>query len=273
MGFGLGDLGSMIGGAVGGIFGGPMGAQLGSMIGSQFGQMLSGLMDQFGMDNVAGGFANSMLQNAANLALQHIGNSGQPQFIQDRMNEFTSNWLNDNLHNIPSDCQHACNNIYVQVTNVQGNNNCVHNDGDMSLDDADMNSCIANNELDEENSGAEGGSQNWLVALARALADIQTKFLDAAMKNLATMEKNADAMDSASEDQGGAGGANNDGGQQGGQANGTDDADPNSSSRGAFMKAQSEFQANFQMFNMTANMTATSLKSLGEGLTSIARKQ
>ncbi|MET0029783.1 MAG: hypothetical protein ABW101_19285 [Candidatus Thiodiazotropha sp.] len=43
--------------------------------------------------------------------------------------------------------------------------------------------------------------------------------------------------------------------------------------RNKFLMAQSQYQANMQMFNMIANMTATSLKSLGEGLTSIARKQ
>ena len=43
--------------------------------------------------------------------------------------------------------------------------------------------------------------------------------------------------------------------------------------RREFILAQSQFQANMQLFNMMANMTSTSLKSLGEGMTSIARKQ
>jgi len=93
-------------------------------------------------------------------------------------------------------------------------------------------------EAGEEAEGKEGA--NWLVALAGGLANAQIKFLDKAM----------DAKDAM-------------------EASGWDDKD----SRDAFIKAQSDYQANIQMFNMMANMTATSLKSLGEGLTAIARKQ
>ena len=93
-------------------------------------------------------------------------------------------------------------------------------------------------EAGEEAEGKEGA--NWLVALAGGLANAQIKFLDKAM----------DAKDAM-------------------EASGGDDKD----SRDAFIKAQSDYQANIQMFNMMANMTATSLKSLGEGLTAIARKQ
>jgi hypothetical protein len=71
------------------------------------------------------------------------------------------------------------------------------------------------------------------------------------MKNMDTMKENGSAAVS--------------GGEQ--------SAEDQETQRNAFLEAQSQYQANMQMFNMVANMTATSLKSLGEGLTSIARKQ
>ena len=116
---------------------------------------------------------------------------------------------------------------------------------------------------DEERSGGRrtGGSSggigkgNWLLALAGSMALMQEKFLKAAMDNMADMARLAEDVVVSGED-------------------GTDEekkaAEQN---RREFLLAQSQYQANIQMFNMMANMTATSLKSIGEGLTAIARKQ
>ncbi|MFK7854307.1 MAG: hypothetical protein AB8B79_09355 [Granulosicoccus sp.] len=41
----------------------------------------------------------------------------------------------------------------------------------------------------------------------------------------------------------------------------------------AFLEAQAQFTANMQSFNLFANQSATALKTIGEGLASIARKQ
>jgi hypothetical protein len=85
---------------------------------------------------------------------------------------------------------------------------------------------------DEE--GGEG--MNWLVALAGALGEMQGEFLDEAMQNLETMDKNKKDSEK-------------------------------------FIKAQNEFTANMQMFSMMANSSSTALKAVGEGLTALARKQ
>jgi hypothetical protein len=99
---------------------------------------------------------------------------------------------------------------------------------------------------EEKESKLKGG--NWLVQLARALADVQNKFLSAAFKNQETM--NSNAPDSESKDK-----------------KAEDDK------RMKFMEAQAEYSANMQMFNQVATMTATSLKTLGEALAAISRKQ
>ena len=159
-----------------------------------------------------------------------------------------------------------------------GGSSCTRTEANegQSLDDSDMKSCDATNNLDKKKQEAKegkGGCANWLVELAKALAEIQTEFLNKAMDNLQTMKDNKDAMNTEQSGQGeGANGSGNGTEETAGTTDGNKN-DADKASRGEFMAAQSEFQANFQMFNMMANMTATSLKSLGEGLTSIARKQ
>ncbi|MCG7965510.1 MAG: hypothetical protein JAY63_02860 [Candidatus Thiodiazotropha taylori] len=244
MGF-LSSVGGMVGGVVGGMFGGPIGAQIGKMLGGMIGQQLEQLMSQFGQQNVAGGLANCIQQDAANVANQHVDNCGLPKFIQDEMKQFIQDWMKENMQNVPSECQQGCNGVYEQATS--GSEQSGHTD-------ACANAAYANAENECEDNREGGGTEgNWLVALAGALAKVQQQFLNAAMDNMKTMEENGS------------------GATQGG--NDTQSAEEKEKQRNEFLEAQSQYQANMQMFNMVANMTATSLKSLGEGLTSIARKQ
>ncbi|MCG7926413.1 MAG: hypothetical protein JAY67_12825 [Candidatus Thiodiazotropha taylori] len=248
MGF-LSSVGGMVGGVVGGMFGGPIGAQIGKMLGGMIGQQLEQLMSQFGQQNVAGGLANCIQQDAANVANQHVDNCGLPKFIQDEMKQFIQDWMKENMQNVPSECQQGCNGVYGQATSQSqqsgDGDSCTRTQGDGHTNAAY--SC-AENEQDEDKSGSEG---NWLVALAGSLAKVQQKFLTAAMENMDTMKENGSAAVSG----------------------GDKSAEEQEAQRNQFLEAQSQYQANMQMFNMVANMTATSLKSLGEGLTSIARKQ
>jgi hypothetical protein len=99
-----------------------------------------------------------------------------------------------------------------------------------------------------------------LVALAGSLASVQCKFLDAAMKDMRIMDDNA------------AGSTQKDTSKMNDEEKAKYQQEQDKA-RDQFVQAQSRYQANTQMFSMVANMTATSLKSLGEGLTAIARKQ
>ncbi|MES9853152.1 MAG: hypothetical protein ABW170_15150 [Candidatus Thiodiazotropha sp. L084R] len=258
------------------------------MIGGQVGKMLGEMIGQFGSQNVAGGLANCVQQDAANVANQHVDNCGMPQFIKDEMRQFVQGWMQDNMQNVPSDCQQACSSAYDAATNnnsaangepVPGGSDCTRTEGGGSPGDSDNSyynaydtakQGCATTEDDEKKGSGKG---NWLVALAGALATVQAKFLDSAMEDMKTMEENSSAAVS--------------------KKSGSDEIPENESpeqketrekqnaetekaekeARDEFLQAQSRYQANMQMFNMIANMTATSLKSLGEGLTSIARKQ
>jgi Skp family chaperone for outer membrane proteins len=124
--------------------------------------------------------------------------------------------------------------------------------------------CNAEEEA-EDNKEGDGNTKgkNWLVVLAEGLASIQSKFLTQAMNDMEVMETESDLATQKAKD--------------GNKNESPDDKEKRQADekkhRDNFLMAQSRYQANMQMFNMMANMTATSLKSLGEGLTSIARKQ
>jgi len=95
---------------------------------------------------------------------------------------------------------------------------------------------------DENNTKGGKGGGSWLIALAKGLAEVQSKFLDDAMANLDTM--NAETANAV-------GGADS----------------------GAFIEAQAKFQANMKMFGMASEATSTTLKTIGEALMSLSRKQ
>jgi hypothetical protein len=102
-------------------------------------------------------------------------------------------------------------------------------------------------ESEEENS--EG---NWLVTLAKAMADIQHKFLKQAMKDKDTMNANTEGMNTS---------------------NGTQGGDADAAKQRAFLNAQGSFQANMQMFNMMTSMTNNMLKTLGQALNTLASQR
>jgi hypothetical protein len=98
--------------------------------------------------------------------------------------------------------------------------------------------------LDEEGgvSGGKGKSsgESWLVAMAKAMGSI-------AGKHAAELQKLSKAMDNAGSAEGG--GASQE-----------------------FMELQSKFQAESQLFGMLQNSFANAIKTIGEGLTTMARK-
>lgn len=93
----------------------------------------------------------------------------------------------------------------------------------------------------EAGAGLEtGGASNWFVILTRALADIQSKWLSLLQDAYGRMQENV-----------------GEGEEQ----------------QSAFIEAQAEVQAYAKLFGMASETTSTVIKTLGDGLTSIARKQ
>ncbi len=102
--------------------------------------------------------------------------------------------------------------------------------------------------------GSRGEGLNWLEQLAKGLAEVQGKWLNKASENL-------EKMQSLSE------GASTEG------LSDQEKTEQQTEEQRAFVIAQSQYTAAMQMFSMSAAATSTSLKTIGEGLSGIARKQ
>ncbi len=102
-------------------------------------------------------------------------------------------------------------------------------------------------ELNEEQANSPNKDKNrggnWLEALAGDLAGIQSKFLEKAMAAKDIMMAEADIA--------GAG----------------------EGKSSAFLDAQAQYTATMQLFTIFSNQTSTSIKSIGEALAGISRKQ
>ena len=116
--------------------------------------------------------------------------------------------------------------------------------GDAKMDEITAESGVPKGDEDEEGGGS--GNTSWLDVLAGSLAQIQAKFLDTAMEHSRTMANEADNA-----------------------AGGGDDGVRS----GAFLEAQSKYTANIQMFSIFSQQVSTSVKSIGEALNAISRKQ
>jgi len=118
-----------------------------------------------------------------------------------------------------------------------------------------------------------GKGRNWLEKLAIALADIQSTFLDRALAAADVMSAEADnvAGDGGGEttSTGSAEGSNTEGG--GGEGEGANAASGGKSK--AFLEAQATYTANMQLFTTFSNQVSTSIKTIGEAIAGISRKQ
>lgn len=91
-----------------------------------------------------------------------------------------------------------------------------------------------------------GRGASWLMAIAQAMGEAQGKLA-------AKMVAKSEEINAASDKAGGTG--------KEAEAAAMD-----------FQKAMTEFQALSQLFSMTSNASSTAMKSIGEGMTAVARK-
>lgn len=130
---------------------------------------------------------------------------------------------------------------------------------DTSGDDAVAETVVDAGKGQKEKEKASG---NFLVALAEAMGSVQGDFLEAALAEQEAMEGMVDKMkENATTNVG----LSDDEKADKQQQEGLDAKE--------FSIAQSKFSANMQMFNMYSTQVSTGLKTIGEALTGIARKQ
>jgi hypothetical protein len=126
------------------------------------------------------------------------------------------------------------------------------NDSSSEIDYADCARDIADSGDEDDKKATKGGSTNWLVALASAMGKIAGQHLEKMMEAQDDMENsNTDTTGMSDEDK----------------------AKTEKEDGKKFTEAQSRFQAESKLFAMTTEATSTALKSIGDGLSSLARKQ
>lgn len=199
------------------MFGGIIGGIVSSVISSAVSSIASSLMSQVGSSNFFGALGNLILDSIGDVLKNAINSAPLPQFLKDAANTLIDGVLEQNKMETTPEAKEGVKDIYEGM-----------------MDSAKKE---ASEEIDKKTSGKSGA--NWLVALAGGLAEVQGKFLMAAMENQEKMESLGTGKEDSQE----------------------------------FLTQQNEYQANMQMFNMMANASSTSIKSIGEGLTALARKQ
>ncbi len=207
-------------GAIGGLFGG--GGVLGGLFGGGgiFGGMLNSLTSSFGLDNIIGAVSNLLLDSIGTAIKGFIDSTPfLPDFMKDAAKGLVDKIIDGAKQEVSPEAEEAVRNSPAADPIKQAGN--------------DIATSLVG-EADEEAS--KGG--NWLIVLAKAMANVQADHLEKAMENQADMASTA----------------------------GTEDPR-------AFQEASAEFQANMKLFGMSAEATSTSLKTLGEALASLARKQ
>ena len=233
---------------------------------------LMDLIERHGASQIACAGHNVYLKACCAELKERIAASELPQFMKDAAHEMIDGRMQEHLKPVsPTCCDEFVDTDLQKEMVAQGGKQAedlatpTHEGsagGGHSVTASDADGAIATSRIggssEEERGNSSGsGAGNWLLALARKLAYVQDVFLTQALNSLDVMQANADAMNGDS-----------------GAASATEGVKRTpGGDKGAFLEAQARFQASMQMFNMMANMTATSLKSLGEGLTAVARRQ
>jgi hypothetical protein len=188
---------------------------------------------------IAMGVANLVTQavgGAVNEAVNQLTKqSGMPSFLQDPIKSLIEGVVKELTQANDPEANEAANEAYGK--DIQ----------DMMSQWASSIAQQASQIMDEEGNvsggkgGKGGGAESWLVAIAKAMGSISGKHAE----KLQELSKKMDE----------AGGT----GEQGGASK-------------EFMEAQSQFQAESQLFGMLQNSFSNAIKTLGEGLTTMARK-
>lgn len=193
------------------------------------------LIEEFGINEIGGAFQNlTLAQLAAALKDMIATNHALPESIKELAYDAIDSAVADATVTTSSEAADA---VEAKL-------------GEEASHQADMQNRMIEdqaNKNDEDNgagstegkkSSRSGGDGNWLENLAAALGRAQSAWIEKAEGHLAVMEAEAGSDDSK-----------------------------------AFTEAQAKYSASMQMFSMTAAASATSIKTIGEGLSGIARKQ
>lgn len=229
----------------GGVSGGLLGTAISTAMSSASPfDMACDIVSQFGMDKLIDGLFNSGIAKMADTARQMIDDSGLPDGIKDTLHSYVDQWQQQNTRGgVPCECQEKCNELHDAMNNRSESSSSSSTSGNSEVDspvDTAMRQLCESSEEEAKKcgNGTSNGNGNWLVVLASALGKQAGEHL----KNMVKL------------------------GNEMGDMNSKEDPE-------AFAQKQSEFQAESQIFKMFQEAISTMIKSIGEGLSSVARKQ
>lgn len=232
---GGGGIFGAIGGIVGTIFGGPIGAMIGQMIGGMVDQMFSGAMNNAGVDSET----QNQAQNAYRDAYRQASGGLEPDSpvgggsLRNQLDQFA-----DAANASPAD-RGRMQELGDQLQKLI-NDAVARASGEAA----------GGQEAREARGGSKGGS--WLMAIARALGET-------AGKSAANLVSLSDKLTKAGEEKINAAGGK--------------DEKAKEAAAVKYNEANVEFQGASQEFQLLMNTISTSLKSLGEAMSAVARKQ
>lgn len=191
------------------------------------------LFSQYGVNNVLQAVTNAAGEYLKSALNELVDNMNMPAFMKQDALSIIDQILNGNQSAVPAALQ-------------QGADNIVKGGGDQSASDI-MSGIMrmVQDAMREEtesasssSSGGKAGDGNWLAVLARALGSTAGKHL----KKMVELGEKMGSIDSKENPE-------------------------------QFAQIQAEFQAEAQIFKMFQEAIGTMIKSIGEGMSSVARKQ
>lgn len=234
---GGGGIFGAIGSIVGTIFGGPVGAMIGQMIGGMVDQMFSGAMNNAGVDQET----QSQAQNTYRDAYRQASGGLEPNSpagggsLRDQVDKFA-----DAANASPADrgrLQQLTDELEKTVNDAVAK--------------ATADAAGGQEAKDAKSGGKKSVGGSWLMVIAQALGE-------AAGKSAARMVGLADKLKEAGDHKADVADSKN--------------AKEKEQAAADYNQAQVEFQGASQEFGQLMNTISTALKSLGEGLSAVARK-
>lgn len=232
-------MGGVVGGLVGGLLGGSSG-------------LVGGLLG--GSSGLFGGIINSLSGGIISRLVNTFGLSDVAQAITNFAGDLLKTGLSGIIDSlpIPSFLKHMAKNaIFDAIENAQAEVSCLCQEsvneelGSSIHDIVQQILQMVKDRMEEEQGDASNGSGtsskgagNWLIILAKALGAKSGEHL----KNMVELGEKMGSMNSEENPE-------------------------------AFAETQAEFQAETQIFKMFQESISTMIKSIGEGLSSVARKQ
>lgn len=211
-----------------------MGGVVGGLVGGIFG----------GGGGILGGVMNSVLGNIVNDLVDQFGLTDISNALNNLAADLLQTGLNAMIDNlpIPGFLKDMAKDVIGNIVDQARNNVSSEAQSAVNEELGGTVGDIVGNFLDFVQESMEdevqGGEGNWLVALAKALGEASGKHL----KNMVELGEKMGGMDATEDEE-------------------------------AFAETQAMFQAESQIFKMFQEFIATMIKSIGEGMSTIARKQ